>query len=109
VNGEDCDDSTGHNNCVVLAVDEYKMQWRFLVCAGYPWNFAWVNMPSNPIHRMAIQIASIEKDYMLHHHDGSACHGFYWTGLIILFFVGFSVIILGLVSCYRQRESSQNG
>jgi hypothetical protein len=56
VNGEDCDDSTGHNNCVVLAVDEYKMQWRFLVCAGYPWNFAWVNMPSNPIHRMAIQV-----------------------------------------------------
>ena len=45
-----------HNNCVVLAVDEYKMQWRFLVCAGYPWNFAWVNMPSNPIHRMAIQV-----------------------------------------------------
>ena len=56
VKGEDCDDSSDHNNCVLLAVDEYKMTWSFLACAGYPWNFAWVNMPSNPVHRMAIQV-----------------------------------------------------
>jgi len=56
VNGQDCDDSDGHNNCALLALDEYKMTWRFVWCAGYPWNFAWVNMPLNPAHRMAIQV-----------------------------------------------------
>ena len=56
VKGEDCDDSDAHNNCVLLAVDEYKMKWQFLVCAGYPWNFAWVDMPHDPVVRMAIQV-----------------------------------------------------
>ncbi len=56
VKGQDCDDSDSHNNCVTIAVDEYKMTWQFLACAGYPWNFAWVNMPQNPAHRMAIQV-----------------------------------------------------
>ena len=56
VKGQDCDDSDAHNNCVTVAVDEYQMKWQFLACAGYPWNFAWVNMPQNPIHRMAIQV-----------------------------------------------------
>ncbi len=56
VKGEDCDDSDAHNNCVTVAVDEYKMTWQFLACAGYPWNFAWINMPQNPAHRMAIQV-----------------------------------------------------
>jgi hypothetical protein len=59
VNGQDCDDSDGHNNCVVLALDEYKMKWQFVFCAGFPWNFAWVNMPLNPAHRMAIQVQSL--------------------------------------------------
>ena len=58
VKGEDCDDSDAHNNCRLLAVDEYKMQWRFIWCGGYPWNFAWVDMPSNPVARMAIQASA---------------------------------------------------
>ena len=131
VKGEDCDDSDAHNNCRVLAVDEYKMQWRFLVCGGYPWNFAWVDMPSNPVARMAIQasarslppvclrarasqakshprtlqIASIEKDYILHHHKGSACHGFYWTGLILLFLLGVGAFFLFCDLACKRRSS----
>jgi hypothetical protein len=125
VNGQDCDDSDGHNNCVVLALDEYKMKWQFIFCAGYPWNFAWVNMPLNAAHRMAIQVqslssqrarlaacsasvhsrapqvASIEKDYMLHHHKGSACHGFYWTGIFLLSCIGL-VLLLFLPQCVQK-------
>jgi hypothetical protein len=56
VKGQDCDDSDAHNNCVKIAVDEYKMTWQFLACAGYPWNFAWLDMPQNAAHRMAIQV-----------------------------------------------------
>jgi hypothetical protein len=139
VDGQDCDDSEGHNNCVLLALDEYQMRWQFLACAGYPWNFAWVNMPLNPAHRMAIQvqffhsllfqrqrlncimrrshprapqIASIEKDYMLHHHKGSSCHSFYWTGIFLLLIIGLILLIFlpGCVQklCEQPRLSSSS-
>jgi hypothetical protein len=130
VKGQDCDDSDSHNNCVLLAVDEYKMKWQFLACAGYPWNFAWVNMPSNPVHRMAIQvllsrfccsyfihahrfslqIASIEKDYILHHHKGSTCHGLYWTGLFLLAIASLlGMGFLGIHVAKMQSRSSSDG
>jgi hypothetical protein len=145
VKGQDCDDSDAHNNCVLLAVDEYKMTWQFIACMGYPWNFAWVNMPSDPVVRMAIQvaihqfiatsfllrficrrpstlhaharcavapcnlcasqIASIEKDYMLHHHKGSPCHGWYWLGMLLLFVAGAAVAIALCVGAYNARQS----
>jgi hypothetical protein len=62
----------------------------------------------------ALQIASIEKDYMLHHHKGSACHGWYWVGMFLLFFVGLGVAIALCVgasnihgSMFSAAESSE--
>jgi hypothetical protein len=52
-----------------------------------------------------LQIASIEKDYILHHHKGSACHGFYWTGLILLFLLGVGASFLFCDLACKRRSS----
>jgi hypothetical protein len=55
-------------------------------------------------HTRTPQIASIEKDYMLFHHNGSPCHGWYWTGMILLFFLGFFLFFGCLFSCIAVQQ-----
>jgi hypothetical protein len=36
------------------------------------------------------------------------CHGFYWTGLIILFFIGLALLAFAIIRL-RRGPSSENG
>jgi hypothetical protein len=57
-------------------------------------------------HTRALQIASIEKDYMLFHHNGSPCHGWYWTGMILLFFLGLFLFFACLFVVQQKMPMS---